>query len=227
MVRPYVQGMQKLLDGLHDFQANVFATRGEFFERLALGQRPEALFITCSDSRINPALITGADPGELFIIRNAGNIVPPWGPNHGGEAATIEFGVAALGVKDIIVCGHSQCGAMKGLLDPPSQDDFPALCSFLGHAAATKRIMKENYGHLEGEALLTTTIEENTLVQLENLRTHPVVAAKVARRELNLHAWVYELETGVVFSFDPAERQFLPLGEQRHEPVPGLQRRAI
>lgn len=219
--------MQKLLDGLHDFQSRVFATRREFFERLAQGQRPDALFLTCSDSRINPNQLTQADPGELFIMRNAGNIVPPYGALQGGEAATIEFGVAGLGVKDIIVCGHSQCGAMKGLLDLPSQDLFPALRSFLGHAEATRRIMRENYKHLEGEALLTATVEENVLVQLENLRTHPVVAAKLARKELNLHGWVYKLETGVVFSYDPAEGQFLPLGEQRGAGLSGVVHRAI
>lgn len=219
--------MQKLLDGLHDFQSKVFATRREFFERLAQGQRPDALFITCSDSRINPNQLTQADPGELFIIRNAGNIIPPYGALQGGEAATIEFGVAGLGVKDIIVCGHSQCGAMKGLLDPPSQDQFPALRSFLGHAEATRRIMRENYKHLEGEALLTATVEENVLVQLENLRTHPVVAAKLARKELNLHGWVYKLETGVVFSYDQQEGQFLPLGEQRSAATSGVVHRAI
>ncbi|MBI5498552.1 MAG: carbonic anhydrase [Deltaproteobacteria bacterium] len=219
--------MQKLLDGLHDFQSNVFAPRREFFERLALGQRPEALFITCSDSRINPNLLTQADPGELFIIRNAGNIVPPYGAQMGGEAATVEFGVAGLGVRDIIVCGHSQCGAMKGLLNPASLERFPALRRFLGHADATERIIRENYQHLDGEALLTATVEENVLVQLENLRTHPVVAAKLARKEINLHGWVYKLETGTVFSYHPGEGQFLPLGEQRGAAAPGVAHRAI
>lgn len=217
--------MQKLINGLHDFQANVFGARREFFEHLAEGQRPDALFITCSDSRINPNQLTQTDPGELFIIRNAGNVVPPYVAPHGGEAATIEFGVAGLGVKDIIICGHSQCGAMKGLLDPASLENFPALRGFLGHADATRRIMRENYRDLEGETLLTATVEENVLVQLENLRTHPAVAAKVARRELNLHAWVYKLETGIVFSYDPKEGQFLPIGRKVAAPLPS--RRAI
>lgn len=227
VVDPYQGAMQKLLEGLHDFQATVFATRREFFEKLALGQRPEALFITCSDSRINPNQLTQADPGELFIIRNAGNIIPPYGALMGGEAATVEFGVAGLGVKDIIICGHSQCGAMKGLLDPPPAEQFPALRSFLGHAEATRRIVRENYKHLEGEALLTATVEENVLVQLENLRTHPVVAARLARREINLHGWVYKLETGVVFSYDAKVGQFLPLGQQPGAAITGIVHRAI
>ena len=113
--------MQKLIHGLHHFQTALFGSQRELFERLAEGQSPEVLFITCSDSRINPNLLTQTEPGELFILRNAGNIVPPYGAVQGGEAATIEFAVAGLGVKDIIVCGHSHCGAMKGLLEPPPQ----------------------------------------------------------------------------------------------------------
>ena len=118
--------MQKLVQGIHHFQRNIFSSQRELFERLAVGQNPDALFITCSDSRINPNLITQTEPGELFIVRNAGNIVPPYGASEGGEAAAIEFAVVGLGVKDIIICGHSQCGAMKGLLDPKSLDGLPA-----------------------------------------------------------------------------------------------------
>lgn len=217
--------MQNLIRGLHDFQANVFGARRAFYENLARGQRPDALFITCSDSRINPNLLTQADPGELFILRNAGNIVPPYGAVVGGEAATIEFGAAALGVKDVIVCGHSQCGAMKGLLEPESLDDLPAVRAFLGHAEATRRIVRENYAGLEGEALLTATVEENVLVQLENLRTHPAIAARLARGDLNLHAWVYKLETGEVFAWDPDEQQYLPIGNRIN--ATAARRRAI
>ena len=104
--------MQKLLEGLHHFQQNIFSSQRELFERLAKGQSPETLFITCSDSRINPNLLTQTQPGELFILRNAGNIIPPYGAANGGEGATIEYAVAVLGVKDIIVCGHAHCGAM-------------------------------------------------------------------------------------------------------------------
>ena len=200
--------MKKLIDGLHDFQAHVFADKRELFERLAIEQRPEALFITCSDSRINPNLLTQTEPGELFIVRNAGNIVPPYGTVLGGEAATIEFGVAGLGVKDIIICGHSHCGAMKGLLNPPPVDEYPALRAFLAHAEATRRILKENYAHLEGEELLEAAVEQNVLVQLENLRTHPVVAARLARGALRLHGWVYKFETGEVWSYDSEEGHF-------------------
>lgn len=206
--------MQKLIQGLHQFQAHVFSSQRELFERLAQGQRPDALFITCSDSRINPNLLTQTGPGELFILRNAGNIIPPYGAANGGEGATVEFAVAALGVKDIIVCGHSHCGAVKGLLNPDGLTELPAVAAWLSHAEATRRIVKENYAHLCGEACLSAAIEENVLVQLENLRTHPCVASRLARGELKLHGWVYNFERGEVYAYDPEQGQFLPIGLQ-------------
>ncbi|MES2462376.1 MAG: carbonic anhydrase [Armatimonadota bacterium] len=197
-----------------------FSSQRELFERLAEGQSPETLFITCSDSRINPNLLTQTQPGELFILRNAGNIVPPYGAANGGEGATIEYAVAALGVKDIIVCGHSHCGAMKGLLHPESLTELPQVSQWLGHAEATRRIMQENYQHLQDTALLTATVEENVLIQLENLRTHPAVAARLGRGQINLHGWVYKIETGEVFAFDPKENQFLPVSSSTVPTVP-------
>ncbi len=210
--------MQKLIQGLHHFQTSIFSSQKELFERLAHGQSPEALFITCSDSRINPNLITQTQPGDLFILRNAGNIVPPHGAANGGEGATIEYAVAALKVRDIIVCGHSHCGAMNGLLNLDSLDSLPSVRQWLSHAEATRRIVKQNYQHLCDGPLLTATIEENVLVQLENLRTHPAVAAALARGELNLHGWVYKIETGEVFAYDPEQEQFVPLGTAKGAP---------
>ena len=212
--------MQKLVLGIHHFQRNIFSSQRELFERLAKEQNPEALFITCSDSRINPNLLTQTEPGDLFILRNAGNIIPPYGAANGGEGATIEFAVAALGIRDIIVCGHSRCGAMKALLNPEELHDLPAVKSWLGHAEATRRIIREKYEHLSGEALLTATIEENVLVQLENLRTHPAVAAGLAQDRLKLHGWVYKLETGQVFCYEPERGQFVPLTEAIPYPLP-------
>jgi carbonic anhydrase len=205
--------MQKLVQGIHHFQSSIFSSQRELFERLADGQHPDALFITCSDSRILPNLITQTEPGELFILRNAGNIVPPYGAANGGEGATIEFAVAGLGVKDIIVCGHSHCGAMKGLMHPKSLHDMPAVAAWLSHAEATRRIVREKYGDRTGEALLTTVVEENVLVQLENLRTHPAVAVGLASATLKLHGWVYKIETGEVFAYDWERGQFVPVTE--------------
>jgi carbonic anhydrase len=119
--------MQKLIQGIHRFQQENFRPLQGLFEQLSKGQNPETLFITCSDSRIDPNLLTRSQPGDLFILRNAGNIVPPHGAGSGGEAATIEFAVAALGVKDIVICGHSHCGAMRGLLQPEQVASLPAV----------------------------------------------------------------------------------------------------
>lgn len=203
--------MKKLVGGLHHFQQHVFRPQREFFEQLELGQAPEVLFITCSDSRINPNLITQTEPGELFIIRNAGNIVPPHSHDPGGEAATVEYAVEALGVTDIIVCGHSQCGAMKGLVDPASLARMPIVREWLTNAEATRRIVSTSYTHLEGDELLEVLVAENVLVQIDHLRTQPAVAAALARGVLRLHAWVYDISTGVVYAYDPAEGQYEPI----------------
>ena len=153
--------MQKLVEGIHQFQNDIFSSKQQLYEKLAKGQHPLALFITCSDSRIDPSLLTQTEPGELFIMRNAGNIVPPYGTLHGGEAATIEFAVSALGVKDIVICGHSHCGAMGGVLHPETLSDLPAVRSWLSYADSTERIMRENYGHItDPSARLTATVEE-------------------------------------------------------------------
>jgi carbonic anhydrase len=215
--------MQKLVEGIHHFQHNVFRSQQALFERLSQGQNPETLFITCSDSRVNPNLLTQTLPGELFILRNAGNFIPPYGAACGGEAATVEYAVAVLGVKDIIVCGHSLCGAMNGLLHPETLDGLTAVKNWLAHAESTRRIMRENYSSLTGERLLTAAVEENVLVQLENLRTHPAVAVALPRGQLKLHGWVYKIETGEVFAYDPGAGQFLPLtAAVPREPLPGL-----
>jgi carbonic anhydrase len=206
--------MQKLIEGIHHFQSNIFRPQRQWFESLVDGQRPLALFITCSDSRVNPNLMTQTNPGELFIVRNAGNIVPPHHPNPGGEEATIEFAIVELGIRDIIVCGHSRCGAMKGLLALDQIHDMPSVKYWLAHAEATRRIMREKYQHLTDAPLLTAAIQENVLVQLEHLRTHPAVASGLAAGKLKLHGWVYKIETGEVFAFDPSIGQFVRIGDE-------------
>jgi carbonic anhydrase len=211
--------MQKLVDGVHSFQAKVFRPYQDFFTRLANGQSPEALFITCSDSRIDPNLLTQTRPGDLFIVRNAGNIVPPYGAVHGGEAATIEYAVTVLGVRDIVICGHSDCGAMRALVDPDSCVELPALRKWLEHAETTQRILRTKYSGLAGSERLETAIQENVLAQLEHLRTHPAVAAALARREIHLHGWIYRIDSGDVFAFDPVTGQFEPIvGGPRGQP---------
>jgi carbonic anhydrase len=215
--------MQKVLQGIHHFQSNVFSSHQELFRRLAAGQHPEALFITCSDSRINLNLLTQTDPGDLFILRNAGNLIPAYDAvGGGGERATVEFALVALHVRDIIVCGHSHCGAMKALLEPQKLGGLPAMADWLAHAEPTRLLMRDKYRHLGGEALHMATIEENVLAQVENLRTHPAVADGIAAGDLKLHGWIYQIETGQVLAYDPAYGQFVPLPAAALQSVPPL-----
>lgn len=205
--------MEKLVRGVEAFQKHHLGSYRELFEEFIHGQAPEALFITCSDSRLNPNLITQTKPGELFILRNAGNLVPPYGSANGGEGATLEYAVVALGIRDIIVCGHSYCGAMGGLLHPENTKGMPLLADWLKHAEATREIMAQNYQNLEGDHLLMATVEENVLVQLDNLRTYPCVAVLLARGELRIHGWVYVVQSGEVFAYQAEKGQFIPLSE--------------
>ena len=200
--------MQKLIEGVHYFQNVGFAKQRALFERLEGGQTPEACFITCSDSRIDPNLITNARPGQLFIVRNAGNVIPCYGTLNNGELAAVEFAVGVLGVKDIIVCGHTHCGAMKAVLNPESLSALPSLRNWLHHCDATAEIIKDHYSHLTGDELSMVTAQENVLVQLEHLRTLPIIASRASRGLINLHGWMYKIETGEVFVYDSELGQF-------------------
>jgi carbonic anhydrase len=243
--------MQKLIEGVQQFQETVFSPQRKHFERLKDGQNPGTLFITCSDSRIDPNLLTQTRPGDLFILRNAGNIIPPYSPGHfGGEAPTIEYAVAALGVQDVIVCGHTRCGAMKALLNPEMVEELPLVAAWLAQAETTRRLvqayqrsggrtnpnghwsangygartengqmqdvpMQDDLSPEEAGQLLEFTVQRNVLVQIENLRTHPAVAAALAHGDLRLHGWVYRIETGGVDAYDPDEGKFVCLSEQQ------------
>lgn len=210
-----------LIQGLNAFHSDYFTTNRELFERLSDGQAPEVLFITCSDSRIDPCLITQSQPGELFVMRNVGNIIPSYGAASSAEAAGVEYAVAGVGVRDIIVCGHSHCGAMKGLLQIGNlSEQMPLVYDWLKrHGEATRRLVLDNYANVQPERLLKIAIEQNVLTQIENLETYPIIRSKLHSRQLNLHAWMYEIETGKVFAYDAELRQFTLL-RQRSFPVP-------
>ncbi len=203
--------MNKVVSGLAKFQDEVYPEHRELFESLASGQNPETLFITCSDSRIDPSMLTQTKPGDIFIIRNAGNSVPAHGEVIGGVTATIEYAVLVLGVKDIILCGHSDCGAMRALLNPKSVAHLPAVSAWLRYGESARFVVQENHSDLSGAELLTAMIEQNVLAQLDNLRTHPSVAARLAKGQLTLHGWAYNIGSGEVKVFDPAQACFVPL----------------
>jgi carbonic anhydrase len=205
--------VKRILEGLSRFQNEIFPEERELFQRLANGQSPETLFITCSDSRIVPDMLTQTKPGDLFICRNAGNIAPTYGDTVGGVSATIEYAVMALNVRDIIVCGHSDCGAMTGLLHPEMVAGMPAVAAWLKHAERARLVVQENYKGLSEDRMLNAIIEENVIAQLDNLRTHPSVASRMLNNRVNLHGWVYNIENGEVKHLDQAARKFVKLGE--------------
>jgi len=209
--------MEKVLKGLVRFQKEVFAKKEKLFASLSKQQNPSVLFITCSDSRIDPSLLTQTDPGDIFIIRNAGNLIPAYGAAIGGSTATIEYGVSVLQVKDIIVCGHTDCGAMKGLLHPKKLQDLPAVKAWLQHAETTVRIVKDHCAHLKGDELFAATIRENVLVQLDHLRTHPAVATRLRQGDLRLHGWVYSIGTGEVWVYDFEKKEFVDPSKRSRE----------
>lgn len=205
--------MQKLVDGHRLFRSHVFPQKQAFYRDLATGQSPRTVFITCSDSRVQEAEFVSAGPGDLFIDRSLGNIVPDPGGPETEATAVIEYAVVALGVEHVVVCGHSNCGAMRALLDPDSLKELPIVAAWLKNAGPTLENVRARHGHLEGKALLDATIRENVLVQLDRVRRQPCVIPRLAEGRLTLHGWVYEFETGEVHAHDPRTGRFLPLDE--------------
>lgn len=203
--------MKKLIKGLHTFQTTIFPKKKGIFQDLIKGQKPEVLFITCSDSRINPNLVTSADPGELFIIRNAGNIIPDY-KKGGGEWATIEFAIHALQVGHIIVCGHSHCGAIEAALHKKSMRSTPLLKSWIHeNIDPTLQLIEDNYEQLTERSKINILTQENVLHQIENLKMNPAINKKLEDGSLTIHAWIYEFETGEIFSFNATKGQFEPI----------------
>lgn len=205
--------MERILQGVSKFQRDVYPRQRELFEQLAKKQTPRALFITCADSRVVPDLITQVGPGELFICRNAGNMVPAYGEVNGGVSATIEYAVVALKIHHIIVCGHTDCGAMKAVLHPEMTNGMPTVKSWLAYGEMARRIVDQAYPDLTEEAKLHALIEENVIAQIEHLKTHPSVAAGYAMGEVCLHGWVYHIRSGQLQAFDPEKNRFVPIDE--------------
>lgn len=200
--------MKKLIKGLHKFQTEVFPIQKDFFQELTKGQAPEILFVTCSDSRINPHLVTSADPGDLFIIRNAGNIIPAF-PAQGGEIATIEFAVCELKVEHIIICGHSHCGAIEAAFNLDVLMNQPHVRTWIGNnIVPTLDFVHQNYQELDQMTEANILLQEHVLKQIENIKTHSVVMQEITDRSVTLHAWIYAFEKGDIFSFNQQEGQF-------------------
>jgi len=209
--------MEWMIKGLNAFQREVFPAKNETYNKLAHSQHPRALLLTCADSRIVPDLLFQTEPGDLFIARNAGNIIPPFGVDQGGVSASIEYGLVALGIRDVVVCGHSDCGAMRALLKPESLERLPQVRHWLRHAEAARHIVEQEPDTFDLQARLRRVTEENVRAQIIHLQTYPFIASLMARGEIRLHGWYYEIATGTVFVNNAAGGRF---EELRHrEPL--------
>ena len=205
--------MQEIIEGFLKFQRDIVPERRELFRKLATRQTPRTLFISCSDSRMVPELVTQQEPGDLFVIRNAGNIVPSFGPEPGGVSATVEYAVAALGVTDVVICGHSDCGAMTAIATCKCLDHMPAVSNWLRYADSAK-LVNESREHASESDRVDSMVRENVIAQLANIQTHPSVRLAQEQGRLNLHGWVYDIETGSIDALSSDRRTFVPLAER-------------
>ncbi|HEX7816303.1 carbonic anhydrase [Dyella sp.] len=206
--------MKRLIQGFDTFRRDVFPQQRELFKRLADKQNPHTLFITCADSRVMPEMIFSAQPGELFVYRNIGNIVPPYAQHVSGVVAAIEYAVKVLRVAHIVICGHSDCGAMKALMNPAALQDKPSVEAWLKHADVARYVVAEHGATMTDSETLRRLTEENVVGQLEHLRTLPSVAAAIATGSLNIHGWIYDIEHADISAFDANEGRFVKLDPQ-------------
>jgi carbonic anhydrase len=205
--------MPNFAAGVVRFQNEVFPAKRAFFEELSLGQSPEAFFLTCSDSRIETAMITQSQPGDLFICRNAGNIVPPHSTNTGGITASLEYAVSVLKVPHIVICGHTNCGAMQSALSGEGLDDLPHVKQWLSFSKAAVDVVNALGTNLSPESRMQMLLEKNVILQIQHLKTHPSVAVRLAKSNLQLHGWVYDIKTGEVLAYDEGKDQFSPVDQ--------------
>jgi carbonic anhydrase len=193
--------LERLKSGIRRFQSEVYSPNAAAYrESVCRPQKPHTLVVACADSRVDIEAITSGGPGEVFIARNVGNMAPAYGETPGGIGSVIEYAVAALAVSHIVVCGHSDCGAMKALLPDaaPIIDEMPYVDRWLTHGRAALRIAQEMHRRQPERDLLSILTEQNAFMQVAHLRTHPHVAGAVARGLLTLSAWVYDIGSGTV-----------------------------
>lgn len=202
--------MKTIIDGFLNFQKEIFPQREALFRKLASSQNPKALFISCSDSRLVPELVTQQEPGQLFVIRNAGNIVPSFGPEPGGVSATIEYAVIGLGVSEIIICGHSNCGAMSAIATCQCLEEMPAVAHWLRYSDAARAVV-EKHQFENDEQKVNAMVRENVIAQLNNIKTHPSVAVALRNKQVRLHGWVYDIKLGDIFALNQASHEFVNL----------------
>lgn len=212
------EALARIVEGFQHFKNEIFPSKKGLFESLAYVQNPRAMFITCADSRVIPELITNSSPGDLFVTRNVGNVVPSYEMMNGGVSTAIEYAVLALNVHHIIICGHSDCGAMRAVLDPKSLRRMPTVQAWLRHAEVARTVVEDNYPDATGKERLAVLTEENVVSQLDHLRTHPSVASRLPSGQLFIHGWVYDIESGAIKGYDAEQRAFLTI--EADGPIP-------
>ncbi len=202
--------MDFLEQGVRKFKRHGFSRNRALFRKLAKSQSPRVLFITCADSRVVPSLITQTRPGDLFVERNPGNIVPVYSRQAVGVSASIEYAVDVLKVERVVVCGHSDCGAVKGILHPDKLAAVPAVKRWLNYGNRSRQMLMRRAASLPEHRQLELLTQLNVIVQIEHLKSHPSVARRLKQRKLALHGWVYRIEDGEILRMHPRTGEFLP-----------------
>lgn len=201
--------LEYLKRGVRQFRTEIFPRKRELYERLAEKQAPYALFLTCGDSRIAPSALTGTDAGRMFVERTPGNIVPIYDDSASvGVSASIEYSIAVLGVRDVVICGHSACGAMKSLLHPEHLNELPATARWLKYAQPALEILEQRYSALSDAERLKTLCQLNVIEQMAHLHTHPSVGERLKKGGFAIHGWYYEIHTGRVEAYNQKTGEF-------------------
>lgn len=216
--------MKKLIRGILDFREHVLPQKLEMFAKLAQGQSPDVLFITCSDSRVAPNWFASTDPGEMFVVRNIGNLVPPFDQTDHPEsdhsvAAAIEFAVGNLHVSDIVICGHSGCGAIHALAGGLNKLPKSGLRNWLTFAEEPLRLRSESFEAEEGLSNEDWLSQYNVLQQIENLKSYPKIRELLEKRQLRLHAWWFDIGHGSVLAFRPKLNRYVVLDKKSGEEI--------
>jgi carbonic anhydrase len=206
------EALARILKGVSAFETEVFPAQRSRFESLKHGQHPWALFISCADSRVVPSLITQTGPGEIFIVRNPGNFVPPYSEFEGGVSAGVEYAMLALKVPLVIVCGHSDCGVMKALLHPEHTHSMPRAQQWMRNGLEAHHRTMRDHADASDEEKLRLLTEYNVLAQIENLKSHPSVHSRVISGEVEIRGWVYDIGGGTVWAADPESGTFEIIG---------------
>ncbi len=207
--------MKKLIEGIVDFRKKLTEENRALFAKLALGQKPDALFIACSDSRVVPNLFASTNPGDLFVLRNVGNLIPPASTrSEACSAAALEFSLFSLNIADIIVCGHSECGAMNALIQDVDKNKCPHLVSWLSHAKPSLQKVQQGYINESTLSITNQISQVNVLQQMEHIQSYPFVQERLEKGMLRIHGWWFDIAQANVYCYEPPQKKFVLIDEE-------------